>query len=113
MHREHILPKWAGGADDDTNIQFLCANCHEDKTFEERRSAAYRAYVSKQVTERMLSPEARANISRAVKESNAKRDWTPEMKARIGRPGIKRKPFTEQHRANLSAAMKMRWDKRP
>jgi 5-methylcytosine-specific restriction enzyme A len=32
LHRDHIVPRWKGGTDDPENIQWLCANCHEDKT---------------------------------------------------------------------------------
>ena len=35
LHRDHIIPKSLGGSDDKSNIQYLCANCHEDKTREE------------------------------------------------------------------------------
>ena len=37
LQRDHIIPKFEGGSDAPTNIQLLCANCHEDKTQEERR----------------------------------------------------------------------------
>lgn len=48
LHWDHIIPRWAGGLDEPSNIQKLCANCHEDKTNEERRSEAYRAFKSSQ-----------------------------------------------------------------
>jgi hypothetical protein len=32
LHRDHIVPKFKGGTEDASNIQLLCANCHEDKT---------------------------------------------------------------------------------
>lgn len=35
LHREHIVPRWKGGSDEPDNIQWLCANCHEDKTRED------------------------------------------------------------------------------
>lgn len=37
LHRDHIVPKYKGGLDDASNIQMLCANCHEDKTAEDLR----------------------------------------------------------------------------
>jgi 5-methylcytosine-specific restriction endonuclease McrA len=37
LHRDHIRPKYLGGSDDPSNIQYLCANCHEDKSLVERR----------------------------------------------------------------------------
>jgi 5-methylcytosine-specific restriction endonuclease McrA len=32
LHRDHIIPKHAGGSNHAENIQLLCGNCHEDKT---------------------------------------------------------------------------------
>ena len=37
LHRDHIKPRFLGGTDDASNIQYLCANCHEDKTLNERK----------------------------------------------------------------------------
>lgn len=37
LHREHIVPRWKGGTEDPENIQWFCANCHEDKTREDNR----------------------------------------------------------------------------
>ena len=50
LHRDHIIPRFKGGTDDATNIQLICANCHEDKTLAdwmapenaEARAAAYK-----------------------------------------------------------------------
>jgi hypothetical protein len=36
LHRDHIVPKFLGGSDEATNIQRICANCHEDKSLRER-----------------------------------------------------------------------------
>lgn len=41
IHRDHIIPKWQGGSDASSNIQLLCAHCHEDKTWEETHSPEY------------------------------------------------------------------------
>lgn len=32
LQRDHIVPRFLGGSDHHSNIQYLCANCHEDKT---------------------------------------------------------------------------------
>lgn len=37
LHRDHIIPKFKGGSDTPDNWQYICANCHEDKTREERK----------------------------------------------------------------------------
>jgi len=49
LHRDHIVPKWAGGRDVPSNWQNLCANCHEDKTWQEQKSPAYRKFMAKAV----------------------------------------------------------------
>jgi hypothetical protein len=37
LHRDHIIPLCAGGDDAAWNTQFICANCHEDKTRQDMR----------------------------------------------------------------------------
>jgi hypothetical protein len=37
LHRDHIIPSFKGGLNASSNIQLICANCHEDKTREERK----------------------------------------------------------------------------
>jgi len=66
LHRDHVLPKFKGGSDDPSNIQNLCANCHEDKTVEDLTgvplSANARAAQSAAQTGKPCSPERRAAI---------------------------------------------------
>lgn len=40
LHRDHIIPKFKGGTNDESNIQYICANCHEDKTREDLKGYA-------------------------------------------------------------------------
>jgi len=71
LHRDHIVPKFKGGSDEPSNWQFICANCHEDKTRldlkgrkrpprSKETKEKIRAAVSKP---RNLSPEQRKSIS--------------------------------------------------
>jgi len=49
LHKDHVVPRFAGGADTPDNWQFICANCHEDKTredFKHRSTPAYREKIS-------------------------------------------------------------------
>ena len=41
-HVDHIVPLWAGGADDPAQCQALCADCHAIKTQEEAIARAAR-----------------------------------------------------------------------
>lgn len=45
LHSDHVLPRWQGGHDGPENRQWLCANCHEDKTRAELQSAEYKAFA--------------------------------------------------------------------
>jgi 5-methylcytosine-specific restriction protein A len=36
-HVDHIIPKREGGTDEDTNLQTLCASCHNSKKQREER----------------------------------------------------------------------------
>lgn len=44
LHRDHVIPKSKGGSDDSENLQYLCANCHQDKTIEDVRGAQRKPY---------------------------------------------------------------------
>lgn len=105
LHKDHVQPTWQGGVDDPTNYQYLCANCHEDKTFAERKTPEFSAFQSKVISARMLSPEARANISKGVRESNKYREWLAHSRHKCGwNRGKKLPPFSAEHRANMSKA---------
>lgn len=41
--RDHVVPLNEGGADDDSNVQGLCDDCHEAKSLGERLRAQRRA----------------------------------------------------------------------
>jgi len=104
LHRDHVIPRHRGGTDDPSNIQFLCANCHQDKTAIEMsavhkgraKSAEHRAKlgawqrgipkpqsvrekISATLTGRVIPPEARAKMSAA----QMGRVVSPEICARI------------------------------
>lgn len=62
LHRDHILPKFKGGSDETDNIQYICANCHEDKTridlLGKKNSTETRAKLSAALRGRTFSEEA-------------------------------------------------------
>lgn len=95
LHRDHIVPKFKGGGEEDDNIQWLCANCHEDKTVQD-------------LTGRTMSPEQRAQIS----ETLSGRTLTEEHKANIGE-AFRGREYTEEHRAALSAGLKRKYAEDP
>lgn len=41
LHRDHVIPRAADGLDVPENIQYLCANCHQDKTEEDKLNPAF------------------------------------------------------------------------
>lgn len=82
LHRDHIIAKWKGGIDEESNCQYICANCHEDKTRQDllghtcnrgikrpsykrlgRHTPEHCAAISKALTGRIVSAETRAKIS--------------------------------------------------
>lgn len=52
LHRDHRVPLWNGGADDESNISWICANCHEDKTSAEMQTPEWKAYCRRKSDER-------------------------------------------------------------
>jgi hypothetical protein len=98
------VPRWKyraglvkGDPDEPKNIQWICDNCHADKSHDDigdaarhhqtgkRYSQKHRDAVSRGSKGKKLSAEHRAAISRSLMEK-------------------KRKPFSKQHRRNLSLA---------
>lgn len=111
LHRDHILPRWKGGDDSPENIQWICANCHEDKTrldlMGRRNSAEAIASMRAKNTGQKRTAEAREKMSEAA----LGRELTPDTRAKISAAltGKRRKPFSDEHRAKMSLAQLRRW----
>lgn len=88
LHRDHIIPKWKGGRDTEENIQLICANCHEDKTREERKGWK-------------PSAETRAKMSASAR---AKGPPTETARANLRIAARNRAPRTAEHCAAIGAA---------
>jgi hypothetical protein len=94
LHKDHIVPLFKGGLDVSENLQYLCANCHEDKSSIDfigyQHTAATKAKLS-QIAQRPRGPYSdahKASLSQAAK----KRWQRPEYAERnsAARKGIKR-----------------------
>src|SRR6266581_2747923 len=72
LHRDHIIPRWKGGTNTSENIQYLCANCHEDKTRED-------------MIGKPISSESKKKLSQATLEQ-WKRPSSKELLARLQSP---------------------------
>jgi hypothetical protein len=119
LHRDHIVPKWKAKRDNWTeaaienasNIQFICANCHEDKT-------------RKDLLGKTHSVESRAKMSAALKGrpiDAARQDalvashlgvpLSPERRANLiaANTGI---VHSAERRAKVSASLKQHFAKR-
>jgi hypothetical protein len=89
LERDHIYPRWKCRRDgwtkeqieDPSNIQYICSNCHRDKTSSERPeiSTEQRIAISILHTGRKASEETRRKISLAHKG----RKHTPEQIEKI------------------------------
>jgi len=78
LHRDHKIPKFKGGSDDESNIQYICANCHEDKSRDERIgvkrppfSDEWKANMATAQRGRVFTAEQREKISAGVKSARA------------------------------------------
>jgi hypothetical protein len=107
LHRDHITPKWQGGADDEDNIQMLCANCHEDKTYEESQSPAFREamrQLSLNLPEESVLKHLHAMNRPETRERQrqAQLNLSPEKRARIT-AGHQTQEFREKQAENTRA----------
>lgn len=111
LHRDHITPKWKGGLDDAENIQFICANCHQDKTNEESRTTEFKEMIKnknlgqkrsqesiekmKEAAKKRITPEYREKLSKALKGkkcSEEKKEKIREAKIKQGLEQRKNRP---------------------
>jgi hypothetical protein len=98
LDKDHIHPRWKCKRDNwtkdqtehESNIQFLCQNCHYDKTVEDVKGKEY-------------SIEARNNIS--ISNRNRVCSESAKIKISARHKGI---PLSPEHKSKVSASLKGR-----
>ena len=117
LHRDHCLPLFKGGSDDETNIQYLCANCHEDKSREERRGyCSLSPEIIKRIADqnrgRPVSVETRAKISAA--HTGRFRIPTEERRRKPITKGASRgkgRTLSAEHKQRIGEGAKKSWER--
>ena len=108
LQTDHIVPRSRGGSDDPSNLQYLCANCHEDKTRAEIRdlhrgrkhSAEHVSKIAAANSCKVRAPEQRARISAAAKQRAIRMGSDHYRKMREARDG---QPWSAARRARYDA----------
>jgi len=98
LDKDHIIPKSRGGTDTPSNRQYLCQNCHCDKTFSEDKvhsTVEARERQSKLQKGKKLSPETREKI----RQARIGQRHSEETKTKI-------REINGEHLARLSASHK-------
>lgn len=112
LAKDHITPRWkfrdglvSGNMDDPNNIQYICDNCHADKTSRERKpvSEEQKAATSRRFKGRVFSDETKEKLRAAL----VGRKFSPERRANISKAHIG-KTLSEAHKAAIQAALKGR-----
>lgn len=99
-HQDHIIPRWQGGADDVANYQYLCANCHQDKTLDEQQSEAYAVFISKRLKIALSLPGIKAKVGIA-----SQRSWADPISRQRRITGMTGKIRTPEHCENIRKAL--------
>ena len=81
LHRDHIIPKWNGGEDEESNVQYICSNCHDDKTRAEHRTPEYRAGRRQEQRKRWENPQE--HVKASLKMLERYEDPAEREKARV------------------------------
>jgi len=87
--RDHIHPKHLGGTEDSSNLQYICANCHQDKTEAELKA-------------RVITDQEREN-RRNAQLGKVGHPMSPETKAKLLATHVG-KPLSLETRYKISAA---------
>lgn len=97
---DHIVPKHKGGTNEPANIQWICANCHQDKTIIELRER----HLGKPKSE-----EHRKKISEGLR-GKPKTSWHCENIAESKRAYFATLTPEERKRPEHSAVIKEAWE---
>jgi len=104
LHWDHVVPKWQGGSDEAENRQLICANCHEDKTYQEAISSEFKALMSRLSKGKKRSPTSRGLMCQVAQ----KRAQDPVYRQRLS-AALKGKTRTTEQRLNLHEVQTRRW----
>ncbi len=125
LHKHHIIPRHAGGTDDESNLVYLTVEEHAEAhrlLYEQygRKEdyLAWRGLAGLIGKDEMIREKMSLNSSRpgelntfyGKKHSEETKRKISEKKKGQGK-GVKRAPFTEEHRKNISKRRKERADK--
>jgi len=109
-HRDHKKPKALGGSENRCNIQWLCANCHEDKTQDDWMRPAFRAKRSADMEACWRRPSYRKKMPH--KDPKWRNNQRKATKAKWRDPAFRAKQIASrnstEHRRILKRNKKLR-----
>ena len=104
LHRDHIVPKWQEGTEDDSNIQYLCANCHEDKSIAETRTPEFAVWQALTNRLRWKDPVFRKKTLEAMRGVPKTEDTKERM-----RKSAREYRATPEGKEATKKALRQRW----
>lgn len=109
LHKDHIVSRLIGGADEPSNWQRLCANCHEEKTYFERQVPEWKTAASKRQSGRGVRSQAYRQKMSAALKGRKRGPMAADIRAKISASKLGKSTLTRDQIDRTNQKLRDRW----